>query len=112
MSWSNSMSTSTRKKASNSLRRINSSQSSVRAMSPRVRHWYLRSSPGLNLMVRNDSTQPPCAYSDDTPPTKTRIIPPGRGGGGAPPPPPLFFFFFPPPPPPAPVWPVETETAL
>src|SRR3990170_6154311 len=50
MSWSNSMSTSTRKKASNSLRRINSSQSSVRAMSPRVRHWYLRSSPGLNLM--------------------------------------------------------------
>src|SRR3989304_5602601 len=79
MSWSNSMSTSTRKKASNSLRRINSSQSSVRAMSPRVRHWYLRSSPGLNLMVKNDSTQPPCAYSDDTPPTKTRIIPPGGG---------------------------------
>src|SRR3990170_2858479 len=84
MSWSNSMSTSTRKKASNSLRCTNSSQSSVRAMSPRVRHWYLRSSPGLNLMVKNDSTQPPCAYSDDTPPTKTRIIPPGGGEVSAP----------------------------
>src|SRR3990167_5842102 len=84
MSWSNSMSTSTRKKASNSLRCTNSSQSSVRAMSPRVRHWYLRSSPGLNLMVKNDSTHPPCAYSDDTPPTKPRIIPPGGGEVSAP----------------------------